>query len=167
MGPISGVDAGMGGLAAYQPPAVAGTHGTPVSGLDNGSSIDGGISVTATSTASTSVTISTVQAAVAQTLQSLDEDLADNKLLQMVIALLIFLAILQHVHQQGESAGQGLNNLGQSSGGRSSCAIGYASSTTIETQHYVSTSVAVEAFGANGVPAGGLEQAGGQIDVSV
>lgn len=159
MGPISAVNvnpttASFGASPATQPKADAA----------GGGSAAGGVQIASTSVISSSLSITNVHNAVGSLLQSIDADLANNKMLRMLIGLMILLAMLQNSQSQGGGAGKGLENPG--SAGRTQFLGVFSSSTTVQIQQSVSTSLAVEVTGAFGSSASQPESCGGQVDVS-
>ena len=161
MGPISMVGAGACGSPGYPPPAVTASGGAAVGG-----SAYSRIAVASSSVVSTSMMVTNVQSAVGDLLQGIDGELANNKMLRMLIALLILSALLQNSQSASDSADRALNDLGGGSKGTSWVGAS-SSSTAIHSEQSSSTWIAVEAFSAAGSADGGQQPAGGQIDVSV
>ncbi len=124
----------------------------------------GGVQITSSSAVSSSLSITSVQNAVGSLLQGIDGDLANNKMLRMLIGLMILLALLQNSQSEGGGAGQGVGQPG--AGSRPQFLGVFSSSTTVHVQQSVSTSLTVEVSGAFDSSASQPESSGGQIDVS-
>ena len=159
MGPISAVNVNPTAASFQASPATR-----PAADAAGSGSAAGGVQIASASVVSSSLSITNVHNAVGSLLQSIDADLANNKMLRMLIGLMILLALLQNSQSKGEEAGQELGNPGSAS--RTQFLGVFSSSTTVQIQQSVSTALAVEVTGAFGSSASQPESSGGQVDVS-
>lgn len=114
---------------------------------------------------STTSAVTQIHSAVSQMLQSVGGGIENNKMLQMLIALMILLALLEQAEGQDKAAREALAELGTRRGGQQQFFSAYSSSTTISWE-YTSTTFVFGSEGAyvaeGGTPA--LPQ-GGEVDM--
>lgn len=130
--------------------------GAPLSGIDPA----------AVSGISNAIPITRIHAAVAQMLQSIGGSAANDKVLQMLIALMILLALLKEQTDQASSLSQALSPLGRGHG-HGSVMAAYYSSTTI-TIEQTTTTIWFQGSDSSYANASQLQQPqqGAQIDVA-
>jgi hypothetical protein len=102
--------------------------GAPLSGIDPA----------AVSGISNAIPITRIHAAVAQMLQSIGGGAENDKVLQMLIALMILLTLLKEQTDQASSLSQALSPLGRGNG-QGSVLAAYYSSTTITIEQTTTT----------------------------
>ncbi len=159
MGPI--LPAGIAANTASSGAARIGTSTMP----SQPEGVASGMSAQRTAAPSDPFRVSRVSGAVMQLLQGLGGGLENDKVLQMLIALLILLALMEDSQNVGGSGGDNLLNQGSRAGGPGSWFVMTASSTTIsieQTSIYLIGMPAAQAFDA-------IEPTptpGGQIDLS-
>ncbi len=103
-----------------------------------------------------------VNAQVAELLQGVGQGLENNKTLQLLIALMILVTLLQG-GGQSKSAGEALNGLGAQGGGREAYLSMTTTSISIEQTSMTFTATGVESFNAAGAE---QDSSGRKIDVS-
>ena len=90
----------------------------------------------------TTSAITQIHSAVSQLLQSVGGGVENDKMLRMLIALLILLALLDNSQPQAEGAQNALAQLGSRGNGQSQFLYAYTSSTTISFEYTTTTWVA-------------------------
>ena len=157
MGPISGITGG----AGYQPWNIQPSASTAADSLRAAGGA--GVLGTGASGSTTSAqSVTEVYASVTQMLQSIGGGVEDDKLLRLLIALMILMALFENQQEQQRAGTEALQALGTNGGGGQSIGI-YSSSTSISIEHTQTTIIWGDTYGSNG---GSQADPGGTLDVS-
>ena len=163
MGPISAVNVGSTGGAAG-----LGSTASTIEPTQAYSST-GTAGLTSSGALGASQAAMRVPSAVAQLLQSIGGGIENDKLLKLLIAALILLALLEQQQEDLASAGKALAQLGARSGDQSQFIGIFSSSTTISIQQTTTTVM----FGTGASDAlntddrGAFPESGGQLNLAI
>lgn len=154
---------GDGNARPIVPPNVQGSDQTRSSG---GSEVDNqnASSVTSATSSSSSITVSQVQSSAAQFMESFGGASANSQAMQLLIALMILLALLESMQKDGDGD-SALSQLGSDSSNRSQFTGIFSSSSTVSYEQIVTSSMSQ-----GGESAGPVDEtqdtSGDQLDVS-
>lgn len=120
------------------PISAIGTTGTSMPRQVTNTTAPSGASGTG-SIATTSMAVSRVNSSVAQMLQNIGGGIEDNKMLRMLIAALVLLALLEEAQAGGDNGTNLLSGLGEGQGSRSQYVGIFSSSTTVSIEQTSTT----------------------------
>ncbi len=159
MGPISSIGAG-----APRPATFATTGQTGASSGAGALSNRGTLGPS--QGLSTALAMSRVQTAVSEMLRNVGGGVESNKALQMLIALVILLALMESSQNAAASSGSGLEQLGAGRGSGAEFISLYSSSTTITFEQSTTTLTVGSVDGLNALSGGeGMQSQGSQVDI--
>ncbi len=100
-----------------------------------------GAALSGTPSAGTTSAVTQIHSAVSQMLQSVGGGVENDKMLQMLIALMILLALLEEMQKPDTAARDALAQLGNRGNGQAQFMSTYASSTTVSFEYTTTTVV--------------------------